>query len=239
MTGKADLHVHTHRSADAFSSPRAVLKKAKERGLDLLAITDHDTITGAKEASKIAQEFGIETVMGEEVTTKEGDLLALFIGEEIKPKRSVLETIREVHRQGGLALVPHPGNTVIGGVSLEVLGEIFQEVDAIELLNGGWLGWIKAQESQELNESTFGLTPFGGSDAHLARQVGSAYTEFPGRTAEDLFRAIKNGQTMPAGGSWAYRDTLLLLLNTPRVLYRKPTLAFKVALRAARKTLVL
>jgi hypothetical protein len=220
--GRADLHVHTRYSPDAISDIAAVLKKAKERQLNVVAITDHDTIEGAKEAQKIAPYFNVEVVISEEVTVKEGHILALFIKEKIKPGRSALETIKEIHQQGGLAVVPHPDNKVPGGISFNVLFRIFNELDAIELLNGGWFGWLQQEQSIKLNNSTFKLAAVGGSDSHLAGHVGCAYTIFEGKTPLDLYQSIKARKTKPGGSYWSYKDRLLWLLSYPIIFCKAP-----------------
>lgn len=216
------MHVHSHHSPDALSSLPAILKKAKERELNIVAITDHNIIKGAMIAKKMAPEFGIEVVVGEEITTKEGDLIALFIEEKIKPGRPVLDTIKEVRQQGGLAVVPHPDNWIPGGISFRNLFKIYEHLHGIELLNGGWFGWLKSEESRKLNSSTFNLASTGGSDSHLARQVGCAYTNFEGKTPADLYAAIAAKQTFPGGSYWTYKDRALWLLNSPRILYKWP-----------------
>ena len=222
--GKADLHVHTYRSPDALSGISAILKRARERQLDVVAITDHDTIEGAKEAKKIAPDFGVDVVIGEEVSTKDGGLIAIFIEEPIKPGSSALETAKEIHRQGGLAIVPHPDNWIAEGIYFKTLFKIFESMDGIELLNGAWFGWLKAKESKKLNNSTFNLAAVGGSDSHLARQVGCAYTAFEGKTQADLYAAIKAKKTAPWGTYWSYGDRFLWLLNSPRIFYKWPAL---------------
>lgn len=218
------MHVHSYHSPDALSSLRAILKKAKERELDIVAITDHDTIKGALEAQKMAPELGVQVIVGEEIDSKEGDIIALFIEQSIKSGRPARDTIKEIHQQGGLAVVPHPDNWVPGGIPFRELFKIFQELDGIELLNGGWFGWLKSEESRRLNESTFKLAATGGSDSHLAREVGCAYTNFDGRTTADLYSAIKTKKTLPGGTYWAYKDRLLWLLNSPRIFYKRPML---------------
>lgn len=233
--GKADLHVHTLYSADALSSIKGVLKKAKERGLDILAITDHDTIKGALEAKKIAPEFAFEVIVGEEVHSKEGDIIALFIEKTIKPRRSAIDTIKEIHEQGGLAICPHPGNWVPGGIPFHHLFKIYEYLDGIELLNGAWFGWLKSQESKKLNETTFNMAATGGSDAHLASQVGRAWTNFEGKTPSDLRNAIQAKTTFPGGGYWTYKDRALWLANLPRIIYKWPALPLLFAVSVFKK----
>ena len=224
IMGKADLHVHTYHSPDALSSIKGVLKRAKGRQLDIIGITDHDTIHGAKKAKELAPEFGIEVVIGEEITAKEGGLIALFIQEKISPNRPVEETVREIHQQGGLAIVPHPDNWLPGGIPFDVIMKVFDNLDGIELLNGAWFGWRRAEESKKLNNSTFNLAPTGGSDSHLASQVGCAYTVFSGKTPADLYASIKEKKTWAEGNYWSWKDRIFWLLSTPRILYKYPQL---------------
>jgi len=219
---KADLHVHSRYSKDAVSSLKSILKTAKKKKLDIVAITDHDTIEGAKEAQKMAPYFGLEVIIGEEIKSKQGDIIALFIKEEIKSGRSALYTLREIHQQGGLTIAPHPNNWFLEGISAKSLLKVFGELDAIEILNGSWLGKFGRKEMSRLNKAIFQLAPVGGSDAHIASQVGCSYTVFEGRNANDLYFAIQQKLTMPGGRSWTYKDRLLWLINSPRIFYRSP-----------------
>ena len=220
--GKADLHIHSRYSKDAVSSLSAILKRAKKAGLDLIAITDHDTVAGAKEAKKMAPEFGLEVIVGEEIKTKEGDVIALFIDDSIPSGKGLKETIKEIRQQEGLIIIPHPANWFLGGVHYRALFKFFRQIDGIELFNGSWAGKIRKKESEKLNDLIFNLAKVGGSDAHLARQVGCAYTFFPGKTSDDLYMAIKNKLTTTGGEGWNYKDRLFWLINTPRIFYRSP-----------------
>lgn len=220
--GKADLHVHSLYSKDALSSIESILEKAKKAQLDLIAITDHDTIEGAKEAKKMAPYFGLDVIIGEEIKTKEGDIIALFIQEAITSGRFAFETLKEIHSQGGLAIAPHPNNWFLEGISAKNLLRIFNHLDGIEILNGSWAGRIGREEISKLNKLIFNLAPIGASDAHLARQVGCSYTIFKGKNSTDLYKAIQQRLTMPGGRKWTYKDNLLWLINTPRIFYRSP-----------------
>ena len=102
--GLADLHIHTVYSYDGTASVPAVLARAKEVGLDVIAITDHDEIMGALNAFAMAPKYGVEVIPGIEITTAEGDLLALFVTKKIKPGRWLIETILDVGEAGGIAL---------------------------------------------------------------------------------------------------------------------------------------
>jgi predicted metal-dependent phosphoesterase TrpH len=222
LVSRADLHIHSRYSRDAFSSPEEILKVAQKKKLDIIALTDHNTIEGALEAKSIADRFGVEVVIGEEIDTKEGDLLALFIEKLIEPGQTVLKTIKEIKRQGGLSIAPHPNNWLLGGISTENLLNIYKELDGIELINGSWPGKIGQEESRKMNQSVFELAVTGGSDAHLASQVGSSYTFFSGHSGKDLFQALKEKTTWPGGGRWSWPNRLRWAIKAPLTLKRQP-----------------
>src|SRR5262245_45587549 len=107
--GRADLHVHSYWS-DGAQGPVALVRRAVGR-LDVLAVTDHDEIRGALAAREFARarpELGIDVVVGEEISTRNGHLLGLFLEETVPPGLSALETIERVHAQNGVAVAAHP-----------------------------------------------------------------------------------------------------------------------------------
>lgn len=214
--GKADLHIHSKYSHDAFSPVEKILERAKNVGLDLISITDHETIEGAKRAQKLAEKFGLKVIIGEEIETTGGDLIGLFLQDAIAKGKSPQKTIEEIHRQGGLVIIPHPFNWVVGGLKKRTVFEIFGQVDGIELFNAGWTAGIGRKEAKKLNNSTFNLAPIGSSDAHVARQVGRAFTIFEGKNPDDLYLSIKNRKTRPGGISCTAMDKIIWLLNLPR-----------------------
>ena len=107
--GRADLHVHTMAS-DGTATVSQVLARAEEQGLDVVAITDHDRVDAAMAARAMAISSGLalEVIVGEEVSTLQGHLIALFVEERVRPLRSLRRTIAEIHEQGGLAICAHP-----------------------------------------------------------------------------------------------------------------------------------
>lgn len=195
--GKADLHIHSKFSGDCFTSIQDILATAQKRKLDVIAITDHHTFQGFMEAEKIAPQFGVKLIKGEEIKTKQGDLIALFIDELIKPRRDILETIREVHQQGGLAIVPHPFSFWQRSVSFKTLIKIYQELDGLEVFNNSrwWLNPTSQRRLIGLNQQNLNLAEIGSSDAHIKDQIGLAYTAFQGNTPNDLYFSIKNRLT--------------------------------------------
>jgi len=106
--GLADLHLHTIYSYDGTASLSAVLNRAKQLGLDVIAITDHDEIAGALKALEIASSYNVEVIPGIEITTADGDLLALFITEKVDAGLSLVETVLRVRKLGGVCIAPHP-----------------------------------------------------------------------------------------------------------------------------------
>ena len=218
---KADLHIHTTYS-DGTASVPDVLTAVAQSDLRVIAITDHDTIQGALEARSLASEFGVEVIVGEEVSTQEGHLLALFVEDELPPYRPAAETIDAVHAQGGLCIAAHPydwATSSLGytwGRSHRLAAEVDHpwhtwRVDGLEVFNASLL-WprsacnLKAQHVAH----TLGLPALGGSDAHSPATVGSGYTLFPGSTADDLYRAIKNKTVRWGGAGWSTRQVLEL-----------------------------
>lgn len=211
---KADLHIHSNYSNDATASVTAILDYvANQTDLRVIAITDHDTIEGALEARQIAGAYGIEVIVGEEVSTAEGHMLALFIEEELPPHRPAAETIAAVHAQGGLCIPAHPYGWRVPSMGSARLHErcigpnCEWPIDAIETFNASlWLPQNNRQAgaiARELN-----IPGCGGSDSHHLPTIGLGYTRFPGHTAADLRAAIKTGAVEAGGIHWSLVQNL-------------------------------
>jgi predicted metal-dependent phosphoesterase TrpH len=212
--GRADLHIHTLAS-DGVSSVADMLAAAEAAGLDVIAITDHERIDAALAAQTMAKETGsrVEVIVGEEITTRGGHLLGLFMTERIRPWRSLKDSVARVHEQGGLAIIAHPlvpyPLCASGRAIRRLLGEadpIFHP-DAIEAFNPTtarmrWGRLVPAFAAE------VGLPATGGSDAHRAADVGHAVTTFAGQSAEDLRRAIAERATSWQGSPYSWRKQL-------------------------------
>jgi predicted metal-dependent phosphoesterase TrpH len=197
--GRADLHVHSHCS-DGRQSPEALVVAASGR-VDVLAVTDHDEITGALRAREYARgrpELGVDVIVGEEISTLNGHVLALDVGERVSPGLTAERTVALIHEQGGLAVAPHPLHPFrYARRGHRALAEILDDLpfDAVEVVNNsGPLACFYDARALVANDG-WRLPVCGGSDAHDARYVGSGLTRFEGRDAAALRRALLAGRT--------------------------------------------
>jgi predicted metal-dependent phosphoesterase TrpH len=194
---RADLHIHTVAS-DGTAGVGAILDHVVGLGdLNVIAITDHERIDAALAARSIAADRGLpfEVVVGEEVTTRGGHLLALYVETRIPPYRSLRDTIAAVHDAGGLAvpahpLVPYP-LCAQGWVLRRLIDDADERLhpDAIETFNPTSLG--KPWHARVVRfADRHRLAHIGNSDAHALAAIGTGWTSFPGRDAADLRAAI-------------------------------------------------
>jgi predicted metal-dependent phosphoesterase TrpH len=203
-----DLHCHTSASFDSLASPRTVVATAARRGLTHLAITDHDRLEGALEARDAAPE-GLTVLVGEEIRTRDGDLIAVFLREAVPPGLSALETVAAVREQGGLVGIPHPFDRFRGslsrgdaGANLETLAA---SVDWVEAWNARLMGSDGNARAAELAVRA-GVAGVAVSDAHTTFEIGVAYTALQGdpATAEGLLAALAAGPELVMGRASAY-----------------------------------
>jgi len=159
-----DLHIHSKYSFDSLLSPKTILKVAKKKGLTGIAVTDHNTIRGGLEVKEINKDRDFTVIVGSEVQTEIGDIIGLYLSDEIKSRISI-EVIAEIKNQGGVVVLPHPYR----GHKLNQY--IIEHSDAIEVFNG--------RSTAEENFKALELAkrynkPFtAGSDAHFAAEIGN------------------------------------------------------------------
>ncbi len=186
------------RFPESVAEPKQVVEKAHSSGLDVVCITDHNTILGAQKAKAYSSDINdIEVVIGEEISTKEGELIGLFLTEEVPADLSAEETIKRIRRQGGIVSVPHPFS-----LHCPALGEKIRnlDIDAVETLNSGHIDGYCNQKAAEFCDGK-NWARLGGSDSHYLNTIGYAFTSFEGSSAEDLRRAIERRTTRPGGES--------------------------------------
>ena len=226
--GKADLHIHSEWS-DGLPSVREVLEHVEhETDLDLIAITDHDMIEGAFEARElIAQRrYRVEVIVGMEVTTLEGHLLAYDLEKPLRMMRPLDWTIQAIRDQGGWCLLPHPMSPLIRSVGRRGIMRVMRDAragicfDGIELINPSIAGKVVAAKVERFNRESGHLPETGGSDAHTLPLIGSAYTTFAGTTADDFRRSLRAKQTQAGGGYWGREDYLALARIARRQMFK-------------------
>ncbi len=204
--GKADMHLHTLYS-DGTASVQAVLDHVEAHtDLDLVAITDHERIDGAIRAREIheASSYSFELVVGEEITTRRGHVLALFITARIPALRPLPETLERIHDQGGIAIAAHPMAPLtpsLGVRSLLAAGAAADprhRLDAIELMNPSAAGRARRGARNRLNAEVLRLAAVGNSDAHVLEGIGSGWTWFAGSSGARERAAVGARPAPPA-----------------------------------------
>jgi len=209
-----DLHCHTSASFDSLAAPEAVIRAAAARGLTHLAINDHARIDGALAARERAREIepGLEILVGEEIKTRDGDLIGVFLREAVPPGRSAAETIAAIREQGGLVGIPHPYDRTRGSLLRDGHGDGPSELEGLV----GQVDWIEAwnarvmlgngnQRAAELAVAA-GVPGIAVSDAHTVMEVGVAATVLDGdpSTAEGLKAALAGTHDLVTGRGSVY-----------------------------------
>jgi len=219
---RIDLHVHTACSRDSLARPDAIVRWAERRSLDAIAVTDHNTIAGARTLQALG---ALPLIVGEEVHTREGEIMGLFLREEIPAGLTPAETVRRIKAQGGLVCVPHPFDSVRGSrLSATALEAILADVDIIEVFNARVTHARDNNRAADLAERR-GLLAGAGSDAHAACEVGRAYVEMPPYAdAESFLASLAQGRI---GGSLS--SPLVHVFSSVARLAKKVGLAEQVA----------
>ena len=184
---RADLHVHTCHSKDSTSSPQKIVQHCLDTGINCLAVTDHDTISGALELERIAP-FAV--IVGEEIMTADGEMIGLFLKEQIAAHQSPEDTAAQIKDQGGLVCIPHPFDRFRSHsrIKADALKRITSEIDLVEVFNSRTFMLKDSARALEFARE-HGFPGTVGSDAHVEREVGRAYMEMPEFNGVEEFRA--------------------------------------------------
>lgn len=221
-----DLHIHSKYSFDSIMDPKKIIKVAKKRGLNGVAITDHNTIKGGLEAKKINEDPDFLVIVGSEISTEAGDITGLFLKEEIRSRNS-REVIEEIKKQGGIVVLPHPYR----GHKLNV--ELINKVDLIEGFNAR-SSKVENEKSGNLAEK-YDKPAVAGSDAHFASEIGLGKTIIS--SEEGIKRDILNGRTkLEVSQSPAYLQSLSQTIKSIKMKeYRRvPVQLFWLTIRVIR-----
>ncbi|HKP54493.1 MAG TPA: PHP-associated domain-containing protein [Chloroflexia bacterium] len=211
--GKADLHMHTS-LGDGLASVQQIFDYVEHHtDLDIIAITDHDDIRGAMQALELAErrkgDYRFQVIPGNEITTRHGHLLALFVTREFPMLKSLEASMAAVYEAGGLAIAPHPLSWLTASIREKQLLAVHSgkyKFHGIETFNPSYAGRVAHERVKELNAKVLRLPEFGGSDAHANSMIGMGYTTFPGTTIEDLLQAMKERTTVAGGTFMTLRD---------------------------------
>jgi hypothetical protein len=206
VTAFIDLHCHTAASFDSLAAPEAVVRAAAKRGLTHIVISDHDRIDGALRARNAAPD-GLTVIVGEEIKTADGDLVAAFLQEAVPPGLPARDTIDAVRAQGGLVGIPHPFDRYRGSMLKDPrLEAIAPLVDWVEAHNARVVGGAGNDRAAAFARE-MGLPGVAVSDAHSVVEVGVAYTALDGdpSTPEGLLAALTNVELVPGRASYIVR----------------------------------
>lgn len=187
---RADLHVHTAYSPDSTNTPERIIARCRERGINCVAIADHNTMEGALRLREVAP---FKVIVAEEVRTSEGEIMGLFLTEPIPRGLSPEETVARIKAQGGLVSVPHPWDHLRRStLTAAAFARIADQLDLIEVFNCRSL--FRRQNDAALAYALAnGLPQAAGSDAHIPYEIGGAFVEVADFEDKDEFLAALRG----------------------------------------------
>jgi predicted metal-dependent phosphoesterase TrpH len=164
-----DLHTHSKYSFDGFLDPEKMVKMALERGLSGIAVTDHDTLKGGLKAKKYETE-DFKVILGSEITTKRGEIIGLFLTEEIK-SNDALDVVYEIKDQDGMVVIPHPFDEMRNSTFHPTAHDV-KFIDHIEVFNSRCI-FQKYNENAARFAKKHKLNAIAGSDAHFMNEIGN------------------------------------------------------------------
>ena len=213
-----DLHMHTDHSSDCATPVEVLIETARDRGFGAIAITDHNEVSGALEAAKVAEGIdGFQVIVGEEVKTDgQGEVIGLFLEELIPKGLSMAETVAEIRRQGGVVYVPHPFDRLHSVPDYEHLLAIVDEIDIMEVFNPR-VAIGSFNEEAERFAAKYGIIPAAGSDSHVAQGLGSVRVRVPEFDGpEEFLEAMRQAEITRRHKNLVYVQALKFLQTTGR-----------------------
>lgn len=212
---RIDLHCHSEASADCVTPLSSFPARCRARGIRVQAITDHNEVWGAQKLEEMVAKSGADDltiIVGEEVSTREGEIVGLFLSEKIPAGLSPEETVAAIKSQGGLVLLPHGFDPLKRHrLKPEALERIADSVDIVEVFNAR-ISRRKWNLAGSTWAATHGKPESAGSDAHTVRDIGSAWVEAPLRkiaTPQDLL-SVLNDTSSEVDGEWTHPAVALI-----------------------------
>jgi len=190
---KADLHVHTWHSVDSYMSYDQLIEACQKKGVNCVAVADHGTTRGARDLSKIAP---FKIIICEEVRTPYGEIMGMFLQEDIPDKITIEETIKRIRDQGGLICIPHPYDVVRPSAfrNRSKLESVAELADIIEVFNSRSLFPGAEKKSRDL-AMRHARVMSCGSDAHSPEEIAFATVEMDDfNTKEEFLTALSRGK---------------------------------------------
>jgi hypothetical protein len=173
---KLDMHVHTRGSSDSLAPLNRIFARCRERGLDGVAITDHNTVSGALELAANVPP-GMILIVGEEITSRDGEIIGYFLKTGVRRGMPLADTLQTIHEQGGLACIPHPFGTFRRHLlDTKAAIQCMADIDMVEVFNARNLFYANDRKAAKL-AAEYDKPGTAGSDAHSLWELGTAYTE--------------------------------------------------------------
>lgn len=198
---RGDLHIHTYHSVDSNLRPEVIIDRAKELGLNVIGVVDHGSVDGGKETETLAGKIAEDLIVfaGEEIRTKEGEIIAFNIGKNIPQFMDLIETCKLVKELGGFIVLPHPFDKLRRGLGKSAY-RVVKYADAVEGLNARTMFNGFNKKAVKFSEEN-GLPVVAGSDAHFLEEIGKATTLIKSEgEKESVLNAILSGKTEISGG---------------------------------------
>jgi glycosyltransferase involved in cell wall biosynthesis len=207
-----DLHMHTDHSHDCATPVEVLLSTAHDQGLGAIAVTDHNVVSGAHEAAAKAKDFGVKVIVAEEVkTAHQGEVIGLFIDEQIPRGMTLAETVAEIKRQGGLVYVPHPFDRMHAVPDYEHLLTIIEDIDLMEVYNPRVAIGSFNEEAVRF-AAKYRILAAAGSDSHVAQGLGSVRVrmrDFDG--PQEFLESLRTAEIVTKPSSLLYVQALKFL----------------------------
>ena len=189
---KADLHIHTEYSMDCNTPLEKIINRCLEIGIHCIAVADHGTIEGAL---KLKDTAPFTVIVAEEINTPYGEIMGMFLTEDIPSGLSVEQTMANIRAQGGLTCLPHPFDTLRqSALDDRIIETIMEQIDIIEVFNSR-TPLLRDSTKANLFAEKYGILKSAGSDAHTIAEIGNAYVEMPEFNGKDDFlQALQKGK---------------------------------------------